>query len=210
MYDTEYQYELPNVIDMRKENWELKIIPDGYCENPRTDCDGWIGEFLVPEGCRYVRNECEDANAVEFYNYDADKKALEKLGYIVFPVSVYDHSGVNMFIGRGRGFDCGCIGFYVVNKKKYREERQIGRITKDRMVSIVEQVKNEIKYYSDWLEGECYRYVLYRNGEKVDSCGGFVNEFPEVVEDMYFNFPNGFRNAFSIEEAKEMAVLTEN
>ena len=33
-------------------------------------------------------------------NYQTDKKRLEEMGFIVYPVSVYDHSGWNMFIGK--------------------------------------------------------------------------------------------------------------
>lgn len=206
-YQNEYQYELPNVIDARKEDWKIEIIQDNTAENPRTACDNWIGEFLVSERCRYVKNEFTDRDKICFFNYKRDKKALEKLGYIVFPVSVYDHSGAIMFIGKASGFDCGCIGFYVVNKEKYRKEHGITRISRSMRNKIADEVKFEVGYYSHWMEGEVYGFKIYRNGEELDSCWDFINSFPKVVEDMYDYFPAEFKNAFSIEEAKEMAKL---
>jgi hypothetical protein len=207
----EIQYELPGVIDPKLENWRIEITIDRFCDNPRNDCDCLIGKFFVKNSCKYVENELTEIGDFSDWssgNYQTDKKRLEEMGFIVYPVSVYDHSGWNMFIGKSTGWDCGCIGFYLVKKAHIYREFKKHRISVKFKKKIDYWVKTEVKQYSDWANCECWEYHLFRNDEEEDNLSGFIDsDFDKAFEAMYNNFPDDFCKAFSVEEAKKFIKM---
>ena len=38
--------------------------------------------------------------------------------------------------------------------------------------------------YDCYLRGECYGFIIEKNGEEIDSCWGFLGDLREVREDM--------------------------
>ena len=205
----ERQLELPGVIDYRKEDWKLILKTDNGCESPR-DWGSALGKFLVGKNCKYAKNEMDFSlgDYLTGYDYEKDKQTLEKMGYIPYPVSVYEHSGVRVFIGRANDWDSGCIGFYLVKKEDVYKEWNCKRISPKLRANINEIVAGEIDIYSHWLNGDCYGFKLFRNGEEVDSCWGFIGipwGADGIVGDIYDCLPSEFTNAFTVAEAVEMA-----
>ena len=202
------QLELQGIIDYSKDNWELKIDYSESTDSPR-DWDN-LGQICVSSRCSYCNNEYEDTESLSWCNEDADLKTLERKGYIVLPLSVYDHSGVSIYIGnKCDPWDSGRLGWYIVSKEKIRKEYGAKRIGK-RLREKVEQIlENEVETFNHYINGEVYSFTLYHNGEEVDSCGGFYdsdNEHDGFIRDMYEYFPKEFTNAFTVEQAKEMAI----
>ena len=204
---TAVQLELPNIIDYSKDNWELKIGYDEFIDSPRNEDN--LGQICVPNTCRYCRNEYEDTESLSWYKESDDLKTLERRGYIVLPLSVYDHSGVSIYIGgKCDAWDSSRVGWYIVSREKVRNEYGVKRISPKLLEKVKAILESEVKTYNHYINGEVYEFTLKHNDEEVDSCGGFYeddNEHNGFIKDMYEYFPSEFTNAFTVEQAKEMA-----
>lgn len=206
------QLELPNIIDYSKDKWELKIEYDEYTDSPRE----WdnLGTICVSRACRYVSNEAtalSDSNVLEWCNAEKDKKALEDRGYIVLPLSVYDHSGVSIYIGgKCDPWDSSQIGWYIVSREDVRKEYGVKRISHKLLEKVKNILDSEVKTFNHYINGEVYTFTLKHNDEEVDSCGGFYENDDDVcdgfIADMYDYFPKEFTDAFTVEQAKAMAI----
>jgi hypothetical protein len=107
--------------------------------------------------------------------YDLGDRNIEKEGKTVMkamPVYLYDHSGITIstepFQSR---WDSSKIGTaYVfeedVEDRGVKEEHR----TKERAKQWIE---DRVEQYDNYLRGEIYRFELYEDGERTDSCGGF-------------------------------------
>lgn len=205
------QLELDGIIDASKDNWELKIEYDEFAESPR-DWDSALGKFCVSNRCRYIKDESglRAANELTWYDKKADRAKLESMGYIVLPLSVYDHSGVKIYIGeKCDDWDSAQIGWYIINKEEVRKACNIKRISEKWRERIIAIAKDEVKTFNAYYNGEVYNFTLSRNGEEVDSCGGFYDnsdKYLGFIESMYEYLPKEFRFSFTVEQAKEMAI----
>ena len=208
------QMELPNIIDHKLEtylkarlsDWRLEIIHDDYVGSPRVRST--LGVIFAPSGCRYMKSESDlDWDSICEGNRERDRKALEKLGYIVYPLSVYDHSRVSIYIGGSCDkWDSGQIGWYLVSKSDVYKEYGCKRISPKLRAKLDKIVEGEIELYSDWYNGETWVYNLFKGDEFFDSRGGFIgSNQDEVFEEMWENIPSEFTDAFTKEEAKAMA-----
>ena len=106
-------------------------------------------------------------------------KRLDKLGYILYPVSKYEHSGVQYFLGVSSGWDTGTVGVIFAEKKKICEWFNVKKVTQKVRKNVQEQFENEIDLYNKYVNGEVY-YVSIENfkGENCDCLSG-------VYEDIY-------------------------
>lgn len=202
------QLELPNIIDYSKDKWELKIEYDDVADSPRS----WdnLGQICVSNRCRYCENEYEDTDTLTWYKESDDLKTLERRGYIVLPLSYYDHSAVSIYIGgKCDAWDSGRLGWYIVSKDKIRKEYGVKHIMPKLREKVIEIMESEVKTFNHYINGEVYSFTLKHNDEEVDSCGGFYendNVYDGFIEDMYDYFPSEFTNAFTVEQAKAMAI----
>lgn len=204
MYTQTEQLELPNIINQRLEDWELKIGYDEFSDSPRKDCN--IGKILCLPN-RYIENELElpyeyNEKFKESRNLIEIEEMLTKLGYIHERISVYDHSGVSIYLGSPCcRWDSGYIGWYVVDKKQYRENNNKKRISKKDLEHIDKIMQSEIETYNNWINGNVYFYELYKNGELIDSCSGFIADSKEdALEDFMAYLPDELTNNFTKEE----------
>lgn len=185
---------LPNIIDYSKDDWKIEIETDSDSDNPRDWSN--LGEFCVSNYSRYIRNESE----IEIES-ESDFKALEKT-HIILPVSVYDHSGVSIYIGSPCDrWDSGQIGWYIVSKEKIKQNFNVKRISQKLKSRVIEYLENEVETFNKWVNNEVYSFTLYHNGEEEDSCGGFYD-----IDDIYEYLPSEYRDSFSVEEMKQHIV----
>lgn len=201
------QLELPNIIDYSKDKWELKIEYDECTDSPRE----WdnLGTICISKSCRYCANEYEDTDSLTWYKESDDLKTLERRGYIVLPLSCYDHSAVRIYIGgKCDAWDSGRLGWYIVSKEKVRKEYGVKRISPKLLEKVKAVLESEVETFNHYINGEVYSFTLKHNDEEVDSCGGFYDSDDEhngFIRDMYEYFPSEFRNSFTVEQAKEIA-----
>lgn len=185
---------LPNIIDYSKDDWRIEVKNDSYSDNPRNWSN--LGEFLVSNHSEYLENE----SGIEIES-ESDFKALEKT-HIILPVSVYDHSGVSIYVGEPCDrWDSGQVGWYIVSKDKIRSEYNVKRISPKLRERVIEYLTNEVETYNKWINNEVYSYTLYHNGEEEDSCGGFYD-----IDDIYDYLPTEYTSAFTRDEFKQHIV----
>ena len=203
------QLELPNIINQKLEDWELKVEYDECSDSPRGYYN--IGKILCLPN-KYIDNELDlpyeyDEKFKESRNLNEIEEMLTKLGYIHERICVYDHSGVSIYLGSPCcRWDSGYIGWYVVDKKQYREDHKIKRISKKELRFIDEVMQSEIRTYNNWINGNVYWYELCKNGEVIDSCCGFIADSKEdAIKDMIDHLPQEFTNSFSEQEIIKMA-----
>lgn len=197
-YMNAVQLELPNIINYKLDDWKIEIWHDDCADSPRE----WdnLGEFCIYSN-RNFQNESE-------FNPDDDDFSFKSLKneYVMLPVSVYDHSGVSIYIGAPCDrWDSCCIGYYICSKDKIRSEYGVKRITKKLVEKVKRRMESEVETFNAWVNGYVYGFTLVHNGEEEDSMGGFFDDsgkYKGFVEDMYEYFPKEFKGAFSAEEAK--------
>ena len=205
----EEQLELDGIIDHSKDKWELRITRDDFIDSPRE----WdnLGTICVSKNCRYVEDEAELNDSLTWSNREEDLATLESKGYVALPLSVYDHSGVSIYIGEQCDkWDSGQIGWYIVSKEKIKKEYGFERLSKKLLEKTKRVLIREIKTLNAYVNGEVYGYALYQNDEEIDSCGGFFdtsNECNGFIRDMYDNMPSIFTDNFTFKQAKEMAEI---
>lgn len=206
------QLELPNIIDYSKDKWELKIKYDDVADSPRN----WdnLGTICVSRGCNYVSNEAtalSDSDVLEWCNAEEDRKALERRGYLVLPLSVYDHSGVSFYIGgRCDPWDSSQIGWYIASKDDIYKAYNVKRITKKILEKAKHLMESEIQTFNAYANGQVFEFTLYHNDEEVDSLGGFYEDddkYLGFIEDIYEYLPKEFTDSFTVEQTKQMAIL---
>ena len=184
------QLELNGVIDPRLEDWRLEVTRDDWSESPRN----WdnLGQFLTRSN-HYVESELETALDFSDYTLDELEKALEKQGYICERVSVYIGAPCCRW-------DSGYIGLYVVNKQRAREWFNVKRISPRLKDKIKKFMIAEVNTFDNWINGNVFEFNLFKNGEHVDSCGGFIaDSWLDAVEDM-----SGY---IGLDDLKEKAVF---
>ena len=198
------QLELSGVIDPRAERWTLTIERDEYTENPRE----WenLGEFFT-RSARYVESELDSTLDFSDYTLEELEKALEKQGYICARVSVYDHSGVRVYLGSPCcRWDSGYIGLYVVNKQRARDWLNVKRITTRIKKKIFDIMESEVNTFNNWLNGNIFYFNVERNGEQLDSCGGFIADSErDALDSMMEYLPEELTHAFNVEEIRKLA-----
>ena len=166
--------------------YSIKIFADDCADNPRN-WSNWGKIFC--DNNRYINNET-DMDFDDFYsgNFEKDVKRLEKMGYIVFPLCVYDHSLVKIYIGDPCcQWDSGRIGFYLVDKKEVLKNYGRKKINKEILDRVEKAVEGEMETLTSWINGDVYGYRLFEDGEEIDSCWGFYGY--DCLADMLDNMP---------------------
>ena len=161
-------------------------------------------EEQLAEICRKYGKSDEEINEMTFA--EEIQFILDQDNICGLPLYITDHSGISMQTYRFDAWDSLFAGLIFVEKDFYlalmclKDEEGWKEKAK-------ETLKSEIEIYSDFLEGNVYRWTLYEpiieirqsmdgkelsrkideEGEVVDSMGGFYNPTFEDVE-QYFDF----------------------
>jgi hypothetical protein len=105
-------------------------------------------------------------------------------GSVVLPLYLFDHSGISM---RTEEFSCqwdsGRVGYIYVNPEKIRAEMSVKYLTKKVRELVRGILRQEVKAYNWYLEGNIWGYTLENDVDEydvTDSCWGF---FGEELED---------------------------
>ena len=160
---------------MDYKGYTIKVEQDTLDFNPRTNFDP-MGTMV----CFHSRHNLGDEHDLkhsDFTNWDMVKGYLEKHNDIavILPLYLYDHSGITM---NTTGFSCrwdsGQVGFIYITKKQVREE--YGRCTKKNLKKAEKYLIGEVKEYDDFITGNVWYYEIEKDGEHVDSCGGFIGD----------------------------------
>lgn len=159
--------------------YKIIITPDDCDESPREwDNAGTMVCFHK----RYNLGDKTDYRSDDYSSWAEVAEAIRKQEgkLIIFPLYLYDHSGITIKIGSFQGhlsqghaeFDSGQVGFIYMSYKKMLSEFQVKRVTKRVLKRAEALLRGEVKVYDQYLTGDVWYFRVERNEEIIDSCGG--------------------------------------
>lgn len=145
--------------------WENQY--DSPNQNEYSSPEEFVNEFLGEDKWEEIYDKHD--NTMDFVN--DIQKHFDRKGYIVYPISRFEHTEVKYFIGVGSGFDSGVVGFAIVSKDKVRETYNTKQVYKDKVKEDFEQL---LKLYTDYANGYVFGFTLMdMKQNEIDSCYGF-------------------------------------
>ena len=162
----------------QKLNQLVELDFDDMASNPLEDVDDSIRFFIETQN---VINDLidnlfdgdEEAYQIEHdkHNsasglFDGLKKIAKKQGMLIYPITKYEHSAINYYLGADEGWDCGTAGFVLVDVKQARENYGFNNKT-----MIENELNSLLEAYTDYANGDIYcvtTYELNSKGEKED------------------------------------------
>ena len=162
----------------QKLNQLVKLDFDDMASNPLEDIDDSIKFFIeTPNVVNDLIDNLFDGDE-EAYQIEHDKhnsasglfeglnKIAKKQGMLIYPITKYEHSAVNYYLGADEGWDCGTVGFVLVDVKQAKEYYGFTDKTK-----IENDLNNVLEAYTDYANGYVYcatTYELNSKGEEED------------------------------------------
>lgn len=158
------------IIETRKfKGYSIELVSDENPDSPRN----WdnLGVMFCAHG-RYNLGDKQSSSREEI------DKVQNKKGTLSLPVYLYDHSGLTMSTEPfSCQWDSGQVGIIYATREKILAEYGVKRVSKKIKVDMYRILQNEVKTYSDYLEGNVIG-IIVRNpqGEEIDSCYGHYPE----------------------------------
>lgn len=152
--------------------YTIKVYQDEDGPNPRLDYDNF--GTMVCFHPRYDLGDNDHGMSKEDLIEHVKRKDV-----LSIPCFLLDHSGLWMRTGRFAedpgGWDTSFVGYIFVNFETIRKEWPVKRITKKIKEKAYEMLRNEVREYSSYLEGDTFGYVIEDPfGDEVDACWGFI------------------------------------
>ena len=175
---------MSNVIETIKgpDDWCAKLYYDEDPGSPR----GWDNYAeLILFHRRYTLGDKHGFRHGDYDGWEELAAAIEsdRAPLRIWPVAMYDHSGLAFTIGAAGAFACdqagwdsGQIGFAIVTEERLRAGFGKGpaEMTPEDWTIIEGAVRGELEVYERYVNGDCYGYqVEDADGEEADSCWGF-------------------------------------
>lgn len=190
------------VLDSISADTVIDFVKSGKAEGVRLMQDPSSDEWEIQSFSSRTKNWCSDVifnggfeenkqeifeNLVEtLSNKDLYTLASEK--NIALPLNLYDHGGISMsvtsFIGRANhaGWDSGQVGWIVATPEDIQKE--YGDLSPESYQKAKALLEGEVETYDLYLQGQCYGFCLYENGEETDSCWGFLGSFADAAKEI--------------------------
>ena len=205
----------------------VQVETDEWAENPREWSNLWtiltwtsrydsidsnqyrdLEEFLLSHLTeKQVANLFKNSsNTKEFF--DKVKKRFYDLGYLVEPISKFEHGQVVFSAGVSQGWDSGVVGLAMVNINDVKKEYGASVLSKGLKEKIHAILDSELDTYNLWANGYVYTVALIDfDGNVVDSLGGMIGyESEEKMIQEYINYYTDYN--FEYFELKELNQVT--
>ena len=175
-----------------------------WVRNGTEDYDGPYDKYLEwNDGKDYFGVDDNTPDEDLAYNYindeltNGEKLMLVELSdnVVMLPISMYDHSGITLWLGSTRGhvdaqWDCSSVGFAYVEKDKAEEEmpqraQLPGIDNTDWKQWAYEMMEGEMHTYDQYVRGNVYGWDVVGNDQFEDSCWGYIgdDEIPRMIEE---------------------------
>ena len=155
--------------------YTIEIIQDVCSENPIIENDGnvefccWHSRYTLGNSDRFGDRS---GSAEECREY------AKTTNSILYPLFIYEHSGIALSLGREYPFSCpwdsGQVGYILIDREWLKEFFGKSYFTKKIKERMRKAAENNVKLYNDYLSGSVYGYIVKdQEGEDIDSCFGF-------------------------------------
>ena len=170
--------------------WEnlgtLYTWESGYYSPDRhnySDVLEFLGEILGETLVEKIHNKYTDTGSF----MDDITKRMDKLGYILYPVSKYEHSGVQYFLGVSSGWDTGTVGVIFAEKKKIYDWFGVKKLNKQVRDNVITNFEWELETYTDYANNDGMDCVEIEDfaGEQIEICGGFYKYDHDTIEQCF-------------------------
>ena len=98
---------------------------------------------------------------------------------VMLPLYLYDHGGITMNVG---GYSCpwdsGQVGYIYATRDTILKEYSAKRLTKELRAKAEDILRDEVRTYAQFLEGDIYGYVIYATDEECDCDPEPWNDYP--------------------------------
>lgn len=172
---------------LEHEGYRITVSPESDPLNPRE----WdnLGIITAPRQGKYSLADKGHAFSMDDFNTWDEVEADIRVrgGVLIFPLSLYDHGGISIYIGKNVDrWDGSRVGFiYATAEDIYKEG-----LTIEQAEAIL---RGEINSYDKYLRGDIYTYQVEENRKSctcgecsewvvVDSCGGWELEEDAITE----------------------------
>ena len=140
--------------------------------------------------------------------FERIQKRFYDLGYLVEPISKFEHGQVSYNAGVSQGWDVGVVGLAMVNIDDIKKEYETTVLSKGLKEKIHAILDSELDTYNSWANGYVYTVSLLDfDGNVVDSLGGMIGY--DTEKDMiqeYINYYTEYN--FEDFELKELNSST--
>ncbi len=107
--------------------------------------------------------------------FERIQKRFYNLGYLVEPISKYEHGGVAYSVGVSQGWDVGVVGLAMVNINDIKKEYGASVLSKSLKDKVYSILKAELETYNLWANGEVYIVSLVDfEGDLIEGLGGML------------------------------------
>ena len=173
-----------------RDDWEnlgtLYTWDSGYCSPDKQNFNNgleFLGTIIGEELIEKIHDKYD--NNSDFFE-DISKR-MDKLGYILCPVSKYEHSLVQYSVGVRNGWDSGTVGVIFAEKKKIYNWFGVKKLNNKIRDNVMEQFESELEVYTDYANG----YGMYCveieefSGEQVEIVGGYYKPEHETIKQCF-------------------------
>lgn len=127
-----------------------------------------------------------------------DLKNIADKNNVILPLYLYDHSGITISCSNAYPYndrwDAGQVGWIYASHKEIEEE--YGKVNEETLKKAEDVLVSETNIYDCYLRGECYGYIIEKDGEEADSCWGYLGDLREVIKSMQAGVDEEFRHLF--------------
>ena len=136
--------------------------------------------------------------------FERIQKRFYDLGYLVEPISKYEHSGVSYSVGVSQGWDVGVVGLAMVSINDIKKEYGASVLSKGLKEKVYSVLNGELDTYNLWANGEVYTVSLVDyEGNYIDSLWGMIGyDSEEAMVKEYINYYTNY--SFEDFELKEL------
>lgn len=167
-----------NIEEFKVGNYLVSIQYDEFPLNPRKDMS-FLGKLCLLHR-RYDLWNDTTYKEDQFSNWgDLEETLREEYdAVVILPVFMYDHGGITVST---KPFSCrwdsGQVGYTFITREDFTKE--YGEVTLGNVQEKTAKAESlliaELEVYSKYLEGDIYQYIIMKNGEIMDSLGGFYD-----------------------------------
>jgi len=142
----------------------LRVEQEEQPQDPRE----WdnLGKMI----CFHNRYDLGDTTQLKKDDFDSwdDLKTVLTSDYeavIVLPIILYDHSGISVSTTREYPFNCrwdsGQVGWIYTTNEAIKEVYDVTEVTPELLKEVTDSLVDEVKTYSQYLEGDIYCFTEY-------------------------------------------------